>query len=94
MLFIPFIENAFKHAVNKKTGNAIHIEMTIANDMLIFNCENSYSKVGFNQPSAGGLGNELILKRLLLLYPGRHTLAVTSDGGIYKVKLELYYNGN
>ncbi len=90
MLFIPFIENAFKHAENKKIENAININLEIENEKIIFECENTYHQNIQMQQEHSGLGGELIRKRLALLYPGKHTLAITNNKGLYKVALSLY----
>jgi len=89
MLFIPFIENAFKYAENKKTAQAIKIRVTITENKIIFNCENKYAADVQVRLEQGGLGNELIRKRLELLYPGKHTLEITDRDRIYKVVLTL-----
>jgi two-component system LytT family sensor kinase len=89
MLFIPFIENAFKHTENKKVENAINIKVTVEKELIIFECENKYSENNQTKLEQSGLGNELIRKRLALLYPDKHTLKVTDTDGTYKVKLTL-----
>lgn len=89
MLFIPFIENAFKHTENKKVENAINIKVTIEQELIIFECENKYSENNQTKLDQSGLGNELIRKRLTLLYPDKHKLNVTDKDGTYKVKLTL-----
>jgi LytS/YehU family sensor histidine kinase len=87
MLFIPFIENAFKHA-EKKAENAIKVRFIFDEDKLIFVCENKY---GSHRDRNGGLGNSLIRRRLSLLYPGRHQLDITAENNIYKAILTLTY---
>ena len=94
MLFIPFIENAFKHAANTRTGNVISIVIRIEENGIIFECINSFNTDVKSKPEYGGLGNDLIQKRLSLLYPGRHKLAVDSSNNIYKVKLAIFTNDN
>ncbi len=89
MLFIPFIENAFKHAENKKVENAIKISFVIEKDKIMFECENAYSADTQLKPEHSGLGNELIQRRLVLLYPNRHTFVLANENGIYKVNLLL-----
>jgi two-component system LytT family sensor kinase len=86
MLFIPFIENAFKHAENKKLDNAVNIKITISKEMIIFDCENKFNESA-NSLEPSGLGNDLIAKRLQLLYPDKHTLDVSNKNQIYHVKL-------
>jgi sensor histidine kinase YesM len=94
MLFIPFIENAFKHAENKKMEDAISIKFVIENDKISFNCENHYNKNAKITSGYSGLGDELINKRLMLLYPGKHSLNVSDENEIYKVKLILNSHAN
>jgi two-component system LytT family sensor kinase len=89
MLFIPFIENAFKHAENKNLENAINIQFTILKEMIIFDCENKFTTNNENILEHSGLGNDLIEKRLILLYPDNHQLTVTSENNTYKVNLTL-----
>jgi len=92
MLYIPFIENAFKHAVSKRDGTAVSIQFIIENNTVTFECENNYSTVAI-KPEHSGLGNELITKRLQLLYPGRHTLTINNSNKLYTVKLVLFNHG-
>lgn len=90
MLFIPFIENAFKHAENKKSENAININLDIENDKIIFKCENFYNQNTPVRSEHSGVGGELIKKRLAFMYPGKHTLSITNNNELYKVVLSLY----
>lgn len=89
MLFIPFIENAFKHAENKKVESAIKISFVIEKDKIKFECENVYSASTQLKPEHSGLGNELIQRRLALLYANKHVFEVFNQNGIYKVNLLL-----
>lgn len=89
MLFIPFIENAFKHAIDKKLENAIQIRFVIGRDKIVFVCENNYNRAHSDRPDHSGLGNGLIEKRLMLLYPGKHELEIITENETYKVKLTL-----
>lgn len=94
MLFIPFIENAFKHAEDKKMENGLNIKVSIESDSIIFDCENNYSVNEKTKLDQSGLGNELIQKRLTLLYPDKHALEVSDKNGTYKVKLTLFKDEN
>jgi two-component system, LytTR family, sensor kinase len=89
MLFIPFIENAFKHSENKKIENAICVYFAIEKDKIRFECENAYVLETQLKHEHGGLGNSLIQKRLALLYPNKHTYEIVDKNGIYKVILLL-----
>jgi len=94
MLFIPFIENAFKHADNIKEGNAIDIKVAINSEEIIFECRNNNSKTTQAFSGTSGLGNELIKKRLMLLYPNNHILDISNNKETYNVKLTLSKNEN
>lgn len=87
MLFIPFIENAFKHSDNKKEIHGIRIHFDFMDDSIDFMCSNNYSESNRHNETEGGLGNGLIEKRLKLLYPGRHRLTVHKENARYTVKL-------
>lgn len=89
MLFIPFIENAFKHSENKKMANAIRIKFSITKERIVFECENFRAENALEKEKHGGLGNELIRKRLSLLYPKKHTLAISTTGDTYRVHLTI-----
>ena len=89
MLFIPFIENAFKHNTNKKIDKAIKIKIAVFKNEIIFECENSYGLKPILVDDFSGLGNELIQRRLSLLYPDKYQLNINDQDGVYKVKLVI-----
>jgi two-component system, LytTR family, sensor kinase len=89
MVFIPFIENAFKHTTNKKLENAIKVSLIIEDDAIQLVCENKYDAKQQAQPTTGGLGNQLIQKRLDLIYSGRHRLEVFKTEELYSVHLTI-----
>jgi LytS/YehU family sensor histidine kinase len=90
MVFIPFIENAFKHTNNKKLEHAISIRIVIENGSVSLHCENKYdSKLVKSTNNGGGLGNELVQKRLDLIYKGRHTLKLNNQEDLYTVNLTV-----
>ncbi len=91
MTLIPFVENAFKHAEGVKADHAIRIKVVIDGGTIDFLCQNKYLPVDLPKLEASGLGNELIRKRLSLLYAERHTLVMGgSDGGVFEVKLKVW----
>lgn len=89
MLYTPFVENAFKHTEDKKADGSIHISFAIEKDKIKFECRNRFPAKPQLKPEYGGLGNELIRKRLELLYAGKYKLEVTNVNEVYTVKLEL-----
>lgn len=89
LLFIPFIENAFKYADNKRIGNAISISFTIEKNRVHFICRNSYTRNVQLSPDHGGLGNDLIKRRLELLYAKTHKLSIVDSDNTYTIDLIL-----
>lgn len=89
MIFIPFIENAFKHTGNKKIDKAVDIDIQIEEDAILFNCKNRFEAQEAVTNGQSGLGNDLIEKRLKLLYPGKHSLRIDRKEGYYIVALKL-----
>lgn len=90
MVFIPFIENAFKHTNNKKLENAISVRISINEKNIQLICENRYDANIIKQPNRdGGLGNELVQKRLDLIYKGKHQLQVNKRDDLYSVNLTI-----
>ena len=92
MLFIPFIENAFKHSVDSDCEDGILIHLKTEKNYINFSCENLYDKDFSELDNSHGIGLNTVKKRLELLYPGRHSLTITDDGSRYSVNLEITTN--
>lgn len=89
MLFVPYIENAFKHSgIEKGDDNFVHISMTQNKTDLEFLVENSLSDKPVSVNSQGGIGLQNVEKRLKLLYPDKHKLHI-SKTTVFKVSLKL-----
>lgn len=89
MVLIPFIENAFKHTTNKKLEYAIEVKITVERDSIEMICKNKKDLSRSVHIESNGLGNELIKKRLLLIYPGKHSLEVKNLEDSYTVMLNI-----
>ncbi len=91
MIFIPFIENAFKHTTNKKLENAITVNILVTDKKIKMVCENKFDSKLKAQPMNGGLGNELIQKRLQLIYADKHHLEINKNNELYSVHLTIIH---
>jgi two-component system, LytTR family, sensor kinase len=91
MLFIPFVENAFKHGVAIGQRAAIQIAIVVfSSKKLIFNCVNTdYSIIRKMEMEISGIGLENVKRRLELVYPGKHRLIINKEEGKFMVKLEI-----
>lgn len=86
-IFIPFLENAFKHGVQPETTSFVYLKMDVsAPEVVKFRLENSLHTpvVG----SSRGVGLALTKERLALVYPQKHTLSIR-ENETYVVELSL-----
>jgi hypothetical protein len=88
MLFISYIENAFKHGTSYQHQSYIRIGIEVMPDRLIFTCINSINR-SREIHGPGGLGMENSRKRLDLLYRERYTLDVHASEKIFTVELNI-----
>jgi LytS/YehU family sensor histidine kinase len=90
MLFIPFVENAFKHGVAIGQKSAIQIAIAVSGQKLIFKCVNTdYSFIKKMEMEISGIGLENVRRRLELVYPGKHRLITNKEDGKFMVNLEI-----
>jgi len=90
MLFIPFLENAFKHGVAIGRQSHITMAISVSAQKLVFTCENTdHSAVKKLEEEKGGIGLENVKRRLELIYPGRYTLHAGPQNGNYTVDLKI-----
>jgi hypothetical protein len=90
MLFIPFVENAFKHGVAIGQTAAIQIAIAVSGEKLKFTCVNrDYSAIKKMEMNISGIGLENVKRRLDLVYPGKHQLIINKENGKFIVNLEI-----
>ncbi len=90
LLFIPFIENAFKHGISYRGKAFIRIKMTAEKGTIDFSISNSIGKN--NNPTDtlnSGIGLENVRKRLMLLFPDRHQLEIKEEDQLFQVNLSI-----
>jgi len=94
MIIIPFVENAFKHAVDSNIENGIVIKISVENRILNFYCENYFDKYETDKDKVSGIGLKTVKKRLDLIYKNRYKLDINYDNSVFKVNLEIDLNEN
>ena len=87
MIFLPFIENAFKHSKNKTLENSIEIEFILSDSSVKMVCRNYYEASQVEVIKSEGLGIETIKQRLNLLYPEKHKLNIEKTQHCFDVTL-------
>ena len=95
LLFMPYIENAFKHGLRGSYEQAfLKIHLSISDEELKFFVENSkppqYKTV--THISSSGIGLQNTQKRLELLYPNRHQLEIIDKPDTFTVNLKILFN--
>jgi len=90
LLFIPFIENAFKHGVNFHEDSFIDIFMTAFDNTITFRSFNSISRSAAETGlESSGIGLNNVRKRLDLLFPGKHDLQFNRTESTFEVLLKI-----
>ncbi|MEP0213431.1 MAG: histidine kinase, partial [Cellulophaga sp.] len=96
MLFIVFVENAFKHlgVLNAKKSK-VSISLKIESNKLFFKCENTKDFTSLNHNSLekekNGIGLVNAKKRLALMYPEKHNLTINNKEETFSVVLMLHF---
>lgn len=90
LLFIPLIENAFKHVSHfTHRKNEIHIQLTKSNDNLILEVTNTKEAYPKETNASGGIGLKNINRRLELIYPNRYKLQINNLTDHFKIHLSI-----
>lgn len=88
MLFISFIENAFKHGISYKHDSFIDIRLCIEAERICFTCNNSIHRQQ-SDTLQGGVGLANIRQRLDLLYTDNYTLDIQETASEYRVRMSI-----
>ena len=87
LMFITFVENAFKHGVSYRQESFIDIVMTASDHEIKFVCKNS--KKPAEEDKHGGVGLTNVKQRLDLIYGKNYTLDLNDGANTYTVTLTL-----
>lgn len=89
MIFITFVENAFKHGVSYKAKSRIFISMKETGDGRIsFVCSNTMWMASA-QCGHGGVGLDNVRRRLDYLYEENYQLEIKEENGTFDVSLTI-----
>ena len=91
LIFLPFIENSFKHGLKGGAKNAfVKIRLEVTGKVLNFEIENSKGESSqIVNSKYKGIGIDNVKKRLELIYPDIHTLKISNNEKSFKVLLQL-----
>lgn len=92
MIFLPFVENAFKHGTSVNEPSEIDIRIRQVDKQLKLEVKNTIIKNQSSQVDEyGGIGLENTQRRLDILYPGKHRLLIntSTETNTYVIYLTL-----
>ncbi|QHT66674.1 sensor histidine kinase [Rhodocytophaga rosea] len=94
LIFITFLENAFKHGVsNNQSGSWVKISICINGKECVYKVENSkISSNGQAHTGKSGIGLQNVQRRLALSYPGKYELKTNDLPDRYSIQLNLLLN--
>lgn len=89
LLFISFIENAFKHGVSYLNDTEINIKLYEMNGKVMFCCDNTVPEKPAGSKKEGGVGLANVRRRLDLLYGNDYSLMISEEEQRYSVTLVI-----
>lgn len=89
LIFMPFIENAFKFADSESAVPGVIIKLDVSNNNLLFYVSNSVNK-NVNQDNADdGFSINSIRRQLDLLFENKYKLEIVNESGMKTVRFSL-----
>ncbi|GIV36521.1 MAG: sensor histidine kinase [Cyclobacteriaceae bacterium] len=91
LIFITFLENAFKHGVNNHNHQAwINVSIKLQDNRCEYVVENSKAHPSADtREKKSGIGLQNVQRRLELSYPGKYSLKTEDEPDRYRVKLDI-----
>jgi sensor histidine kinase YesM len=95
LLFLPFVENAFKYGISTRELSPITIILEIKKYSLYFSVSNQkHIHAALRMADNTGIGIDNTRRRLDLLYPDQYTLTIDDGAGSFTVHLKIMYNAD
>ncbi|NMH28069.1 sensor histidine kinase [Flavobacterium silvaticum] len=90
MLFLPFIENAFKHGISSIHPSYIYIGLRQTENTIEIEVRNSlFEEQALNKEESNGIGIGNTKRRLDLIYPGRYELDIDKNTAASEFSVSL-----
>lgn len=90
LLFVQFLENAFKHGVSYNRKSKIIVRLGVDDNFISFYCVNSCNNVEDKKNSVhAGIGIDNARKRLSLLYGDDFSLEINKSKDSFSVLLKI-----
>ena len=90
MLFIPLVENAFKHGFGMIEHPEINVQLLVNEETIFMRVINKFNgHIKEKKDNNSGIGLSNLKRRLNLLYPDKHELIITDKDNQFIVTLNL-----
>ena len=89
LLYVTFVENAFKHGVTYEKESFIYIDLNVENERVVFHCTNSKPATETQATKPGGVGLTNVRRRLRLIYGSDYMLDINDTNDRYDLRLSL-----
>jgi len=87
LLFITFVENAFKHGIEPAERDCrLHLSLHSTANSLIFSCENSIEE---KNTAPSGIGLDNLRRRMKLRFPNTHKITLLEEQNNYSATIEI-----
>ena len=90
LLFLVFVENAFKHGVSYREESFVAVSVEVSADAVRFSCMNSNHAGAADSGESTGIGLRNVRQRLELIYGNRATLDIQQSSAVYTVNLTIH----
>jgi len=91
LLFIPLLENAFKHGISPSGNAALFFKMEVNKHQLVFTTGNPNVPVDNTDQSGSGIGLDNLRKRLDLIYPDHYRFSSEVANNRYTTTLVINF---
>lgn len=89
LLFLVFIENAFKHGISYRQKSYVAVSIEVFDNRVHFTCLNSRCPEGSSSSRPPGIGLQNVRKRLALIYGPKALVDITETASSYSVNLSI-----
>ena len=89
MLFLPLVENAFKHGIASGEKSFIKIDLHEDGESVTCLVENSYHPKDDKDRSGSGIGIKNLCRRLEMIYPGKYSFEYGKVQDIFRCLLKI-----
>ena len=89
LLFIPLVENAFKHGISSGKPSSIKIDLHEEGDYVCCLVENTFFPKDETDHSGSGIGVKNLCRRLDMIYPGNYSFEYGKVQNLYRSLLRI-----